>query len=109
MVKLINQIISQQFVQLASDFGCTMPLEQVLGIRQNFKALKKTKSDASKNWVYWFLYQLKQFVLYKAKVTGIWILKIPHSYTSKFCCLMSRWKSAMGTDLLPLDVVLKVR
>lgn len=105
MVKLINQIISQQFVQLASDFGCTMPLEQVLGIRQNFKALKKTKSDASKNWVYWFFYQLKQFVLYKAKITGIRTLKIPHSYTSKFCCLMSRWKSAIGTAWLALDVV----
>ena len=82
----LNHIISKQLVQLAKDYNCGIRLEDLSKIRKTSKQRKKNKSDAGQNRDNWSYFQLESFILYKAKLAGVPVEKIPAPFTSKSCC-----------------------
>jgi transposase, IS605 OrfB family, central region len=77
--------MSKEIVALARSQGAGIRLEDLNGIRKDTKQRKKTKSDAGQNRDYWPLYQLEQFIQYKAQLAGVAVEKIPAAYTRKTC------------------------
>ncbi len=81
----INHIISKQLVKFAVDYDCGIRLEDLSNIRKNSKQRKKNKSDAAQNRDFWCYFQLENFIVYKARLAGIPVEKVPAPYTSKSC------------------------
>jgi len=79
---IINHTISKDIVAIAKTENKGIALENLKGIRKStFKRNKTFRTKLGK----WSFYQLKQYLLYKAKLNGIPIIEIPPAYTSKMC------------------------
>lgn len=82
-VKIINHTIAKHIVQKAKSEGMCISLENLKGIRERTnKRLRKSQRGLHNRWSF---FQLKQFVLYKAKLAGVPVFEINPAYTSKTC------------------------
>jgi len=79
---IINHTISKNIISIAKTENKGIAIENLKGIRKN--AFKRNKTFRRKlgNWSF---YQLKEYLLYKAKREGIPVVEIPSAYTSQMC------------------------
>ena len=80
-VRDANHGISKKIVQAALLSCKAIALENLEGIRQRVSASKEMR------WLLgnWAFLQLKQFVLYKAKLAGVPVVEVDAAYTSQTC------------------------
>lgn len=76
-----NHKVSRAIVNLAKQENKAIVLEDLTGIRRN-KKQKKSFKYALHSWSF---YQLRQFIVYKAKLLGVPVVFIQPQYTSKCC------------------------
>lgn len=77
----VNHCISKQIIEKAKRSCCGIVLEDLKGIRKQMKARKSNRSRMHG----WSFYQLRQFISYKAKLSGIPICIVNPAYTSQQC------------------------
>ena len=77
-----NHAIAKNVVKKAVETGRGIVLENLKGIRKNGK--KKGKAFRSKLGK-WGFYQLKQYIEYKARLSGIPVISVEPAYTSQTC------------------------
>lgn len=81
-VSINNHTISKQIVQKAKAEHKGIAIENLTGIRKT----AKTKSKAQKTELNrWSFYQLRQFLSYKALLSGVKLVAVPPAYTSQIC------------------------
>lgn len=83
----VNHCISKKLVEVAKGTKRTLVLEDLKGIRERSrkgtrKTVSKTMRQALSSWSF---YQLRQFIEYKAKATGVQIIYIDPRNTSRTC------------------------
>jgi putative transposase len=80
----LNHNISKQLVAEAKQLDSALVFEDLTNIRKSLNKQPRSKKERRKtnNWAF---YQLKQYVLYKAAITGIPVLFVPPAYTSQTC------------------------
>lgn len=83
IVRDLNHKISKKIVQTAKENNCSIKLEDLKGIRNNKKQARSFKYSLSS----WSYYQLKEFILYKAKKFGVVVGLIDPAYSSQKCSL----------------------
>jgi putative transposase len=76
-----NHKISRQIVETARDTGQGIALEDLGGIRKRVTVRKQQRARHSN----WSFYQLKTFLVYKAKMLGISVRLVDPRNTSKTC------------------------
>lgn len=81
-VSINNHLISKQIVQKAKDEHKGIAIEDLSHIRKTAKPKSKAQKTELNRWSF---YQLRQFMTYKAKLSGIKLVAIPPAYTSKTC------------------------
>ncbi|UFP97061.1 transposase [Gloeobacter morelensis MG652769] len=86
IIRHINHIISRQIVQMARDFGCGLRLEDLSGIQGRIGQRSRGRSDPGKNRTFWPYLQLEYCLLYKARLAGVPVEKVPAYFTSATCC-----------------------
>ena len=79
--KNTNHCISKAIVADAKRLSYAIALENLKGIRKGIKANRRGRAQLH-NWAF---YQLKQFILYKAKLVGIPVLFVDPKNTSREC------------------------
>lgn len=79
---IINHTISKQIVAIAKDENKGISLEDLKGIR--FSSLKKGKKFRTRVGK-WSFNQLRQYISYKAILSGIPVVLVNPRYTSKTC------------------------
>ncbi len=86
----VNHQISKFIVQKAKDTNRAIALEDLGGINDRTTVRKPQRAERYS----WAFYQLKQFILYKAKLDGIQVFEIDPRNTSRTCtecdCIDSR-------------------
>jgi len=83
IVRDLNHKISKKVVLTAKENNCSIKLEDLKGIRNNKKQTRSFKYSLSS----WSYYQLKEFILYKAKKFGVVVGLIDPAYSSQKCSL----------------------
>ena len=81
IVRDLNHKVSRAVVNLAKQENKAIVLEDLSGIRRN-KKQKKSFKYALHSWSF---YQLRQFIVYKAKLLGVPVVFIQPQYTSQMC------------------------
>lgn len=76
-----NHIISKRIVDEAKRTGSAIALEDLTGIRRRQRVRKSQRSRFSG----WAFHQLRQFIIYKAKLAGVPVFLVPPAYTSQRC------------------------
>lgn len=79
--KDISHCISKALVETAQHTGRGIALENLSGIR-NRTRVKRGQRNKHHNWPF---YQLRQFVSYKAKLSGVLVQLVDPRYTSQTC------------------------
>ncbi len=82
IIRDINHKVSRKIVNLAKEKEYGIKLENLKGINKNKKSQGKKLNSIKSNWSF---YQLEQFIVYKAKLLGVEVLKINPCYTSQRC------------------------
>ncbi len=81
-VSINNHTISKQIVAKAKEQNKGIAIEDLTNIRLNVKSKSnKLKSELNR----WSFYQLRRFLTYKAKLSGVQLFAIPPAYTSQTC------------------------
>lgn len=78
----VNHVISKQLVQSALSSRKALALENLLGIRERANGFGREMRWQMGNWAF---DQLKQFVVYKAKMAGIAVYFVDPRNTSRTC------------------------
>ncbi|MBB4930191.1 IS605 OrfB family transposase [Lipingzhangella halophila] len=81
-VKDINHCISKTIVTEAERTGRGISLEELKGIRDRVR-LRKPQRVALHSWAF---AQLADFIVYKARRTGVPLVFVDSAYTSQMCC-----------------------
>lgn len=79
---IVNHTIAKHIVKQAVDTNRGIVLENLKGIRKNGN--RKGKAFRSKIGK-WSFYQLKTFIEYKAKISGVPVIQINPAFTSQMC------------------------
>ena len=79
---IINHTIAKQIVQIAKEENKGIALEDLKGIR--FSSLKKGKKFRTRVGK-WSFNQLRQYISYKAVLSGVQVVLVNPRYTSKTC------------------------
>ena len=79
-----NHVISKTLVETAQQTNAALALEDLTGIRDrtNQEPRPKTERRRSNSWAF---FQLRQFVTYKAALTGVVVHLVLAAYTSQMC------------------------
>ena len=81
-VTINNHTISKQIVAKAKEENKGIAIEDLSGIRKTAKPKSKALKTELNRWSF---YQLRQFLEYKAKLSGVKLFAIPPAYTSQMC------------------------
>jgi len=81
IIRDTNHKVSRAIVNFAKQNNKAIVLEDLTGIRNN-KKQKKSFKYALHSWSF---YQLRQFIVYKAKLLGVPVIFIQPQYTSQMC------------------------
>jgi IS605 OrfB family transposase len=79
--KHTNHAISKQIVSKAKDTSRGIAIENLNGIRERTRFRRQQRAKQSN----WSFYQLRQFIEYKAKLLGVWVVQVDPRNTSKGC------------------------
>lgn len=79
--KHINHVISKRIVQKAQDTGRAIALEELGGIRDRITVRRRQRARHAN----WGFYQLRKFIEYKAKLSGVPVMAVDPRNTSKTC------------------------
>ena len=79
---IINHTIAKQIVQIAKEENKGIAIEDLKGIR--FSSLKKGKKFRTRIGK-WSFNQLRQYISYKAVLSGVQVVLVNPRYTSKTC------------------------
>src|SRR5262245_44917508 len=79
-----NHVISKALVETAKRTNAALALEDLTGIRErtNQEPRPKTERRRSNSWAF---FQLRQFITYKAALSGVILHLVPAAYTSQMC------------------------
>jgi putative transposase len=77
-----NHVISKRIVATAECTNRAIAVEKLAGIRSRTKVRGKEQRHRHANWSF---YQLKQFMAYKARLTGVALIEVDPKYTSQRC------------------------
>lgn len=80
---IINHTISKSIVASAKEQGKGIAIEDLTGIRFTSKRRRKKFRTKLGRWGF---YQLRCFLEYKAKLSGVKLIIVNPAYTSKTCC-----------------------
>ena len=79
----VNHTISKRIVDIARERGMVIVLEDLKGIRQRtLKRLRKSQRGLHSSWAF---YQLRTFLIYKARLAGVPLVLVNPRYTSQTC------------------------
>jgi IS605 OrfB family transposase len=80
----VNHNVSKHIVGRAKQIGHSIAIEDLTGIRErtNEQPRNKTERRRSNSWAF---YQLRVFLDYKAKQSGVEVIKVNPAYTSQTC------------------------
>jgi putative transposase len=92
--KDVNHTISKRLVAEAKRSNSDIALEDLKGIRERVKA-KKTQRARLSNWSF---SQLRQFVIYKARMAGIAVISVDPRNTSRTCAKCGHCEKANRTE-----------
>ncbi len=81
-VSINNHTISKQIVAKAKSEKMGIAIEDLSNIRSTAKVNSKTQKTELNRWSF---YQLRQYLTYKATLTGIKIFAVPAAFTSQTC------------------------
>jgi putative transposase len=81
-VSINNHYISKQIVQKAKAEGKGIAIEDLTKIRRTAKPKSKSQKTELNRWSF---RQLRQYLTYKAKLSGIKLFAVPAAYTSQMC------------------------
>ena len=81
-VSISNHTISKIIVTMAKEQSKCIAIEDLSNIRKTAKPKNKAMKTELNRWSF---YQLRQFLTYKAKLSGVKLVVIPPQYTSKTC------------------------
>ncbi|MBP2079558.1 IS605 OrfB family transposase [Oceanobacillus polygoni] len=98
-MKEANHKISRQIIEFALKNGVHLiRMEDLTGIRHS----RNTTKEAGRNLHRWSLYQLQQFIAYKAQMAGLMVEYVHPTYTSQMCkCAnVDMLTSETGTEML---------
>ncbi|MGD0818027.1 MAG: transposase [Methanomassiliicoccales archaeon] len=76
-----NHKIARKIIDIAVQNACGIKMEQLGGIRNNWKQAKSFRYSLHS----WSFYQLQQFIGYKAKLNGVIVTYVDPAYTSQQC------------------------
>jgi IS605 OrfB family transposase len=76
-----NHVVSKRIVHKAKTLGFSLALENLKGMRRT-ATVRKSQQAKHSNWSF---YQLKQFLIYKAKIIGVKLFEVNPKYTSQEC------------------------
>ena len=104
----LNIISKKCLVPTVSNVECRMLLMPIVDIFAQLLPLETLHFNRQRNSLSWLLYQLKQFQLYKLRLTVVQLLKFPTLYSiDGGCCLELPKNRRSSTELLFLDVKAK--
>jgi len=75
----INHKVSRSLVDLAKEHCCALVLEDLSNIAKKGKAKRYVQKSQ------WSFFQLETFIIYKATLLGIPVIKVNPAYTSQVC------------------------
>jgi IS605 OrfB family transposase len=78
----VNHTISKRLVAQAKDTDRGLRVEDLTGIRQSRKPVRKAQRAARHRWAF---HQLRLFIQYKATIAGVHVQLINPAYTSQEC------------------------
>lgn len=78
----LNHCISKKIVEIAKGTLLGIALENLRGIRERAKTVRKSQRSKHSNWSF---FQLAQFIGYKARLAGIPVVTIDPRNTSREC------------------------
>lgn len=81
-VSINNHTIAKQIVAKAKKQHKGIAIEDLTNIRKTAKSKSKAQKTELNRWSF---YQLRQFLTYKAKLSGVPLFVIPPAYTSQTC------------------------
>lgn len=81
-VSINNHTISKSIISKAKCERKGIAIEDLKGIRKTAKPKSKNQKTELNRWSF---YQLRQYLVYKAKLNGVKLLIIPPAYTSQTC------------------------
>lgn len=81
-VSITNHTIAKQIVKSAKEKGMGIAIEDLSKIRKTAKPKSKAQKTELNRWSF---YQLRQFISYKAQLSGVKFVAIPPQYTSQTC------------------------
>lgn len=81
-VAINNHTIAKKIVAKAKEKGVGIAIEDLTNIRKTAKSKSKNQKTELNRWSF---YQLRQFLTYKAKMSGVRLFAIPPAYTSQMC------------------------
>lgn len=79
--KDVNHQISKKLVEKAKGTNCALVLEELKGINNRVTVRKSQRSER----LSWSFYQLRTFIEYKCKESGVKVIIVPAPYTSQTC------------------------
>ena len=82
-VSINNHAISKQVVAKAKAENKGVTIEDLSNIRKTAKPKSKTQKTELNRWSF---YQLRQYLEYKARLSGVRLFAVPPAYTSQMCC-----------------------
>lgn len=80
----VNHGISKTLVHTAHQANAALALEDLTGIRERTNQQRRRKEERHRGNS-WAFYQLRQFVAYKATLSGVEVRLVPSAYTSQMC------------------------
>lgn len=80
--RTLNHQISRRIVNLAKAQNCSIAIENLKGIQQRTRLVRKTQRAKMTGWAYG---QLRQFLTYKAAMAGVNLIVIDPRNTSRTC------------------------
>ena len=78
----VNHCISKQIVSAAKDTHRSIAMEDLNGIRGRVKTVRKAQRRELSSWAF---YQLRQFIAYKAILSGVELVLVDPRNTSRTC------------------------
>ena len=80
----LNHCISKTLVQDAVRENAVLAFEDLSGIRQSLNRKRRSKTERRRTNS-WAFYQLRMFVEYKSRLSGVGVVFVPPAYTSQTC------------------------
>jgi len=77
----VNHCVSKHLVEKAKDTNCSIALEDLTNINKRTTVRKKQRAER----LSWAFYQLRSFIIYKAKLAGVPVILIDPRNTSRTC------------------------